>query len=82
MSLWPQWVRSSWPFVLVLTIASVAAFATWLTVGLSINEPVPRLAVAALVFVAVGATLIHYVFSCLRRHRREAQRRPPVPGSN
>jgi len=80
MNLCPKCVRSSWPFVLVLAIASVAGFATWLTLGLSVEDPVQRIAAGAVAFLAVGATLLHYVLSCLRRHCRHGDQRPPRPG--
>lgn len=61
---------SPWPFVLMTVIASMTAFVTWLTLGLSQTEPQLRLAVGVIAFVAVEATLVHYVISCMRRHCR------------
>jgi hypothetical protein len=55
---------------MVLLISSVLAFITWLVLGLSQVEPVPRAAAGAAVFFAVGGTLVHYVVSCLKRHCR------------
>jgi hypothetical protein len=59
---------SPWPFLLVFAIASVAGFMTWLTLGLSVSEMPIQVAAGALAFLAVGATLLHYVLSCLKRH--------------
>ncbi|MBK1618156.1 hypothetical protein CKO42_06795 [Lamprobacter modestohalophilus] len=61
---------SVWPFVLMTVIAGITGFVTWLTLGLSQPEPETRIAVGLIVFVAVEATLIHYVVSCMRRHCR------------
>jgi len=68
MKLCPKCDHSPLPFIMVFVIAATSAFATWLTLGLSIPETAPRAAAAALVFAAVGATLLHYIFSCLKRH--------------
>jgi len=61
---------SAWPFVLVTAIALMSGFVTWLTLGLSQPDPQLRLVVGAVAFVAVEATLVHYVVSCMRRHCR------------
>jgi hypothetical protein len=55
---------------MLLLISSVLAFITWLILGLSIADPVARLAGGAAVFLAVGGTMLHYVVSCLKRHCR------------
>lgn len=68
MNICPKCNGSPWPFVLVFAIASIAGFATWLTLGLSVPEPAIRAAAAALAFLIVGGTLLHYVLSCLKRH--------------
>ncbi len=68
MNICPKCNGSPWPFVLVLAIASVAGFSTWLTLGLSVPEMPIRVAAGALAFLIVGATLLHYVLSCLKRH--------------
>ena len=87
MKLCPKCNGSPWPFVLVLGIASVAGFATWLTLGLSVSEMPIRVAAGALAFLTVGATLLHYVLSCLKRHchhgegQRPARRQATVPRS-
>jgi hypothetical protein len=66
---------SPWPFVLMTVIAAVTGFVTWLTLGLSQPEPALRIAMSAGAFLAVEATLVHYVISCMRRHcRRHAPR--------
>lgn len=61
---------SPWPFVLMTVIATMTGFITWLTLGLSQPDPQLRIAIAVIAFVAVEATLIHYVVSCMRRHCR------------
>ncbi|NBC48006.1 MAG: hypothetical protein GVY22_08450 [Gammaproteobacteria bacterium] len=61
---------SPWPFVLMTVIASMTGFITWLTLGLSQPDPQLRIAVAVIAFVAVEATLVHYVICCMRRHCR------------
>ena len=76
----PKCERPFWPFLMILTITSVIACLTWLILGLSAFDPVARLLVAVGVFVAVGATLLHYVLSCLRRHCRHRQ--PAAHGSS
>ncbi len=78
MHLCPKCDRPLWPFVMILTIASVIAFLTWLMLGLSAIEPVQRLLGTLGAFVLVGATLLHYVLSCLRRHCRHGH--PVVQG--
>jgi hypothetical protein len=86
MDLCPKCAPSFWHFALILTIAGVAAFATWLTLGLSIDDPTIRLGAAAAVFLIVGGTLVQYILSCLRRHCRHATQqrvaspRPTAPG--
>lgn len=71
------------PFALVLLIASIAGFLTWLTLGLSADEPFVRIGGSAAVFLAVGGTLLHYVLSCIKRHCQHRQRftRGPTPRS-
>ena len=70
MKLCPQCKGSPWPFVLVFAIASVAGFATWLTLGLSVSDMRIRVAAGSLAFLIAGATLLFYVLSCLKRHCR------------
>ena len=74
MKLCPKCNHSPLPFLMVFVVASVSAFVTWLTVGLSITQPTPRAAASALAFVVVGWALLHYVLSCLRRHCRHDER--------
>ncbi|MFB1487852.1 MULTISPECIES: hypothetical protein [unclassified Thiocapsa] len=80
MKLCPKCSRSPLPFVMVSLISSVLAFITWLVLGLSQVEPTVRLAAGAAVFLAVGATLLHYVISCLKRHCRHDHERQTVHG--
>ena len=68
MKLCPDCESQPWSFVMVFVIATVSGFVTWLIMGLSASEPLPRIGAGVAVFVAVGATLLHYVFSCLKRH--------------
>lgn len=89
MKLCPKCGRSPWPFVMVLLIASVTSFVTWVTLGLSIDETAPRALASAIVFLAVGGTMLHYVLTCLRRHCRHGKEHPlatrlrrPIPSHN
>jgi hypothetical protein len=77
MNLCPSCSRSRWPFVMILGIASVIAFLTWLISGLSDLGALQRIGIALVAFMAVGGTLLHYVLSCLRRHCRHSH---PLPG--
>jgi hypothetical protein len=70
MNLCPDCNRTRWPFVMAFVITSILAFITWLVLGLSQIETLPRVAVAGVIFLAVGGTLVHYVVSCLKRHCR------------
>jgi hypothetical protein len=68
LKLCAQCNSSPLPYVMVVMIAGVVGFITWLTLGLSHPEPMFRLGGAIVVFFAVGGTMLHYVVSCLRRH--------------
>ncbi|KAA6184691.1 hypothetical protein F2Q65_11340 [Thiohalocapsa marina] len=74
MKLCPGCDTSPLPFVMVTLIAGIVGFITWLILGLSDLEPLLRLATAVAAFLAIGATLLHYVISCLRRHCQHRQR--------
>ena len=76
MKLCPKCNHSPLPFLMAFVIATVSAFVTWLTLGLSGLTTVPRAGITALAFAVVGATLVHYILSCLRRHCRH-QDSPP-----
>lgn len=76
MKLCPKCDHSPLPFLMAFVIATVSAFVTWLTLGLSGLALVPRAGITALAFTVVGATLVHYVLNCLRRHCRH-QEHPP-----
>lgn len=80
MKLCPKCGRSPLPFLMVPLVAGVSAFMTWLTLGLTIAEDTPRLVAGLVVFVAVGATVLHYVLSCLKRHCRHGTH--DHPGQN
>lgn len=70
MKLCPNCDQPRWPFLVIFVITTVIAFTTWLVLGLTMMPQLPRAAVSGLVFLGVGATLVHYVISCLRRHCR------------
>jgi hypothetical protein len=56
---------------MILLIAALASFMTWLSLSLSDVVGLPMAVACAGVFLAVGGTLLHYVLSCMRRHCRE-----------
>jgi apolipoprotein N-acyltransferase len=65
--------QCSWsivPFLMVFFVAGVSAFLTWLTLSFSQFETMELIAGSAIVFIAVSLTLLHYVFSCMKRHCR------------
>jgi hypothetical protein len=62
--------NSPLPFIMVLVIATISAFMTWLTLELSIPEIGPRAGASALTFAVVGGLLLTYVLHCLKRHCR------------
>ena len=68
MKLCTQCDGSPWPFVMVLFITSVLAFVTWIMLSFAGADPIPALVGTALAFVAVGATMLHYVLACMKRH--------------
>ncbi|NEX21162.1 hypothetical protein G3480_12700 [Thiorhodococcus mannitoliphagus] len=76
MKLCPKCGRSRWPFVMVFAIAVFIAGMTWLMLGLATMDAWMRVLVAVGVFLGVGATLLHYVVSCLRRHCRHGHESP------
>jgi hypothetical protein len=55
---------------MVLFLASISAFITWLTLSYSRVGFIEQIGGSALIFLAVGGTLTHYVLSCMRRHCR------------
>jgi hypothetical protein len=54
----------------VVFVAGVSAFLTWLTLSYSEVETMILVAGSGGVFLAVFATLLHYVISCMKRHCR------------
>ena len=70
MNLCPKCGSSPLPFLMVLLISSLGAFTTWLTLIYSEASLLEGIGGSLLVFLGVGATLLHYVFSCMRRHCR------------
>ena len=73
MNLCPKCNPPAWTFADIFMITSVIAFVTWLMLGLSMIAPLPRAAITGAAFLAVGATLVHYVMSCIKRHCRHDQ---------
>lgn len=73
MNLCPKCDHSPLPFLMALVIAGVCAFVTWLTLGLSTTDAAPGAAGGVLAFIVVGATLLHYPLSCLKRHCRHRE---------
>jgi FtsH-binding integral membrane protein len=70
MKLCPECSKSPLPFLMAFFLASVSAFLTWLTLTYSQFGTVERIAGTTLVFIAVGATIVHYMLACMRRHCR------------
>jgi hypothetical protein len=62
--------------MMVLFIAALSTFVTWLTLTYSQFGLVERIAASGLVFLGVGGTLVHYVISCMRRHCRHGKEGP------
>ncbi|WP_245538949.1 hypothetical protein [Thioflavicoccus mobilis] len=56
---------------MVAFIATIVTFVTWLTLSLTDVGRNEQIGASALVFFAVGGTLVHYVLSCMRRHRTQ-----------
>lgn len=57
-----------WPYLIAVFIAGFAAFLTWLTLGYSEFDETERIIGAIGMFLIVGATLSHYMMSCMERH--------------
>ncbi|HCS90334.1 MAG: hypothetical protein N838_00275 [Thiohalocapsa sp. PB-PSB1] len=53
---------------MVAFISTMIAFMTWLVLGLAQRDPLIQISGTLAVFVAIGATMLHYVLSCMRRH--------------
>ena len=70
MKLCPECSKSPLPFLMALFVAGLSAFLTWLTLTYSQVEAAERMAGSVLVFVAVGATIMHYMLRCMKRHCR------------
>jgi hypothetical protein len=66
----PKCIPTALPFAMTALIASVIAFITWLTLGLSDVGDAVRLGGAAGAFALVGFALWQYILSCMRRHCR------------
>lgn len=72
LKLCSQCNNSPWPFVMVFVVSVVSAFVTWLTLTFAQFGSVESLAGGGLIFAAVGTTLLHYVFNCMKRHCRHS----------
>ena len=70
MRLCPKCSSSLLPFVMVFFIAGVSAYVTGLTLAYSQWGLVQLIAGSVAAFLAVAATLAHYVISCMKRHCR------------
>ena len=70
MSLCSECRRTPWPFLFIGFISLMVAFITWMMLDLAQLQAGVRLAVSGLVFLAMAATLSHYVMNCMRRHCR------------
>lgn len=68
MKLCRQCSRSLLPFIMVIFVAGVIAFLTWLTLAYSQLSEIQVIAGTGGVFLAVATTMLHYVLSCMRRH--------------
>jgi hypothetical protein len=53
---------------MVTFISAAIAFVTWLVLGFAQSDPLMQIIGTVAVFLAVAATLLHYVLSCMRRH--------------
>ncbi len=53
---------------MVAFISTMIAFVTWLMLGYAQGSPLVQILGTFGVFVAIGATMLHYVLSCMRRH--------------
>jgi len=76
MKLCPKCNHSPLPFAMIFVIAAVTGFTTWLVLGISVDDPGPRLVTSVVAALAVGGTLLHYVLSCLKRHCRHDHKDP------
>lgn len=81
MNLCRECSKSPLPFAMVVLIASIVGFITWLTLGLSEYQPLVRIGASVVVFLAVGGTLVHYVVSCIKRHCQHRKRFPSEPST-
>lgn len=70
MKLCRQCGRSPLPLLMVVFVAGVSAFLTWLTLTYSQFETIEVIAGSGAVFLAVAGTVLHYVHSCIKRHCR------------
>jgi hypothetical protein len=76
MKLCPQCKASPWPFAMVLFFSGGIAFLTWLMLGFVGADLIPTIIGTVLAFVAVGGTMLHYIFACMKRHCRHGDKNP------
>lgn len=68
MKLCSQCGGSPLPFFMAGFIATFSAFLTWLTLSYSQFDLAMQILGCGLIFVAVGGTVLHYMFGCMKRH--------------
>jgi hypothetical protein len=61
---------------MVIFVAGVSSFLTWLTLTYSQLETTEVIAGSGAVFLAVAGTVLHYVHSCMKRHCRHGTHSP------
>lgn len=66
----PQCRASPWPFLVVLFLATLTAFLTWLITTFANLSFKQCILASLLMFLGVTAGLLAYVISCIRRHCR------------
>lgn len=71
--------KNVWPYGMVILVAGVAGYLTWLTLVLSDVGITERAIASGGVFLAVGGTLVHYVIACMRRHCHHEKELAPRP---
>lgn len=57
-----------WPYLIVIFVASFAAFLTWLTLASAGAEPHVKMWWSGGAFLSVCVILLSYMISCMRRH--------------
>lgn len=62
--------QERWPYALVVVLAGIVAYLTWLVLEFTDSDKTVQIVGSISAFIAVGATLLHYVITCLKRHCR------------